>query len=235
MARVTEEHVEARQNQILDAAWICFAERGYHRATMQDIAAKAGLSTGAIYLYYENKEALALAINRRSMEMSRRIVEEARKTSETPLEAMRAIGAAMLSVFTDPGFEMATKLNIEMWPEIIRSPELAASNRREITFWRQEVAKLLGEAQEAGLMSRDADPDTLAMLSICAWEGLRHYKLIDPTISEEILVSLVQPIGPAGAKPRLAADDELKARMKLRGAPWIIPDDAKVEGKDGDS
>jgi AcrR family transcriptional regulator len=234
MARVTEEHVEARQNQILDAAWICFAERGYHRATMQDIAAKAGLSTGAIYLYYENKEALALAINRRSMELSRRIIEAARSQSSTPLEAMRAIGAAMLSIFTDPGFETATKLNIEMWPEIIRSPELAASTRREIGFWRKEVAKLLAEAQEEGLISADADPDTLAMLSICAWEGLRHYKLIDPTISEEILVSLVQPIGQAGSAPKLAADDELKARMRLRSAPWIIPDDAKVEGQDGD-
>ena len=38
MARVTEAHVEARRNQILDAAWSCFARRGYHQTTMQDIA-----------------------------------------------------------------------------------------------------------------------------------------------------------------------------------------------------
>jgi TetR/AcrR family fatty acid metabolism transcriptional regulator len=205
---------------------------------MQEIAAKAGLSTGAIYLYYENKEALLVAINRRSMEMGRKVIQEARERSVGPLGAMRSIGAAMVSVFSDPGFETATKLNIEMWPEVIRSPELAEGYRREVGFWREEVGRLLREAQEAGEIRRDADPDTIAVLSICAWEGLRHYKLIDPTISEEILVAIVQPY--------LSADQEasaldIKSPPRMKGMPWILPKDAQTAtegdetgGTDGD-
>jgi len=235
MARVTEAHVEARTNQILDAAWICFAERGYHRSTMQDIAARAGLSTGAIYLYYESKEALLVAINQRSMEMGRQIVQEARERSAGPLGAMRSLGAAMISVFSDPAFESATKLSIELWPEVIRSPELTAGYRREIGLWREEVGKLLKEAQEAGQISPDVDPDAIAMLSICAWEGLRHYKLVDPTISEDILLSLVQPS--LTVEPEEAVAD-IHASEKLQGMPWLMHKgplrDAVEEEPDGD-
>jgi AcrR family transcriptional regulator len=44
MAKVTEEHVEARR---------CFARQGLHRATMQDIFREAGLGPGAVYSYFE--------------------------------------------------------------------------------------------------------------------------------------------------------------------------------------
>ncbi len=221
--RTTDAHVEARQNQILDAAWVCFAERGYRQATMQDIATEAGLSTGAIYLYYESKDALVRALNQRSLETGRRMVEAARAKSAGPLSTIRSIGAAMISVFSDPGFEAATRLSIEMWPEMIRNEEMAAGSRREMGFWRQEVGKLLREAQEAGEISSDADPDTLAVLSICAWEGLRHYKLIDPSISEEILVSIVSPFLTTGTTEGWPDADELKSSEWLQGASWILP------------
>ena len=241
MARVTEAHVEARTNQILDAAWVCFAERGYHKSTMQDIAAKAGLSTGAIYLYYESKEALLLAINRRSMEMGRQIIQEARDRSPGPIGAMRSLGAAMVSVFSDPGFETATRLNIEMWPEVIRSPELAAGYRREMGFWREEVGKLLREAQKAGEVKRDADPDTLAVMSICVWEGLRHWKLIDPTFSEDILIAIVEPYLTSDLEMSAPADPGIEALAPRRGMPWVMPknapggtEDDEMRDTDGD-
>jgi AcrR family transcriptional regulator len=221
--RVTDAHVEARQNQILDAAWVCFAERGYRQATMQDIAAKAGLSTGAIYLYYESKDALIKAINQRSQEMSRRIVEAARAHSSGPIGTLRSLGAAMLSVFADPGFEATTRLNIELWTEVIRNEDLARGYRREVDFWRQEVSRLLREAQEAGELRPDADPDAIAVLSICAWEGLRHFRLIDPSISEGILVSLVSPYLTTETAERWSEEDGLQASEQVRGAPWILP------------
>jgi len=232
MARVTDAHVEARQDQILDAAWVCFAERGYHRSTMQDIATKAGLSTGAIYLYYDSKEALLMAINQRNLETGRQVIQDVRERSAGPISAMRSLGEAMISVFSDPGFETATRLSIEMWPEVIRSPELAANSRREIGFWREEVGKLLREAQEAGEIREDVDPDTIAMLSICAWEGLRHYKLIDPTISEEILIAIVQPYLTSDLAISEPADPD-QASARLRGAPWTVPGDEQ-RGTEGD-
>jgi AcrR family transcriptional regulator len=199
---------------------------------MQDIAARAGLSTGAIYLYYEGKDALIRAITQRNLETGRRMIEAVRADSTGPLSSMRALGATMISVFSDPGFEAATRLNIEMWPEMIRDKDRAAGARQEMSFWRQEVGKLLREAQEAGEITPDADPDTIAVLAICTWEGLRRWKLIDPSINEEILVSVVRPFLTAGTTEDWPGEDERKGSELLKGAPWTLPpsgDDSGAE------
>jgi len=53
---------EIRRNEILEAAAVVFGEKGFQRATMKDIAAKAGIVPGTIYLYFKNKRDLLIAI-----------------------------------------------------------------------------------------------------------------------------------------------------------------------------
>ena len=54
--------LEARRALILDAATRVFAEKGFHRATIKDIAHAAGIADGTIYNYFANKESLLSAI-----------------------------------------------------------------------------------------------------------------------------------------------------------------------------
>jgi len=60
-----EELRERRKEIILEAAAAVFAEKGYQRATMKEVAAHAGIAPGTIYLYFENKRDLLLAITDR--------------------------------------------------------------------------------------------------------------------------------------------------------------------------
>jgi len=53
---------DERRTYILDAAAAVFGEKGYERATMKEIAARAGIAPGTIYLYFKNKRDLLLAI-----------------------------------------------------------------------------------------------------------------------------------------------------------------------------
>lgn len=62
MPRVTAEHRTARRRQILDAASRCFGRSGFHRTSMQDILAEAGLSAGALYRYFRSKNEIVMAI-----------------------------------------------------------------------------------------------------------------------------------------------------------------------------
>ncbi len=66
MPKVTEEHKEARREQILVGAQRTFARHGYQGATVARLEEETGLSRGAIFSYYENKEALFIALVRRS-------------------------------------------------------------------------------------------------------------------------------------------------------------------------
>ncbi len=49
MPKVNPEHEKARRKQILEAALACFMESGFHETTVDDVAAGAELSKGAIY------------------------------------------------------------------------------------------------------------------------------------------------------------------------------------------
>jgi AcrR family transcriptional regulator len=59
---IQQQLIEARKNQILDAAAVVFAAKGFHPTTIRDVARQAGIADGTIYNYFENKSALLLAI-----------------------------------------------------------------------------------------------------------------------------------------------------------------------------
>ncbi len=71
--------VALRRAQILDAAAQVFAERGFHRTTVRDVAKAAGVADGTIYNYFENKTALLLGILDRLNEAERRAIEVAQE------------------------------------------------------------------------------------------------------------------------------------------------------------
>lgn len=80
----------AKRDAVLDAALSLFSHYGYQRTSMEDVARKAGISKGAIYLYFESKEEIFLALSAQLLE---RTIEAARRAagSEAPI-AERILG-----------------------------------------------------------------------------------------------------------------------------------------------
>ena len=95
--KVTEEHVEARRQQILEAAFACFAREGFHQTTMKDICREAGLSAGAVYGYFRSKE-----------EIIETACTESQQQNMAFIESDMAEGNALevLDRLADYGFEM---------------------------------------------------------------------------------------------------------------------------------
>lgn len=220
MARVTNEHIEARKNQIIDAAWTCFARNGYHRTTMQDIATEAGISTGAIYRYFDGKEAVLAAINQRSQALGRALVAAAADDGD-PIRSVAIIGEAMLRFFHDPAFETIARINIEIWPEILRHEELRKAIGDEMRFWRATFTKLMTDARDRGDLRTDVNPEALAQALICTWEGMRHYRMVDEGFGPEALVELFRSLLSDQAAGRRVFEDML-ADTPL-GIPHSMP------------
>jgi AcrR family transcriptional regulator len=81
---------EARPQEILEAALTLFAEKGFAATRMDDIAARAGVTKGTIYLYFESKEAVFKMLVRESIGAAlSRIVEDARTTGESARDMLR--------------------------------------------------------------------------------------------------------------------------------------------------
>jgi TetR/AcrR family transcriptional regulator, transcriptional repressor of aconitase len=62
MPRVSQGHLDARRTQILDGARVCFARFGYEGATVRRLEEATGLSRGAIFHHFRDKESLFLAL-----------------------------------------------------------------------------------------------------------------------------------------------------------------------------
>ena len=68
MPRVTEDHLAARRRQILDGARRCFAEHGYDKATVRRLEQTIGLSRGAIFHHFRDKDTLFFELAREDAE-----------------------------------------------------------------------------------------------------------------------------------------------------------------------
>src|ERR1700756_1897162 len=67
MTKRWQRRKDARPPEILEAALAVFAEKGFAAARLDDVAAKAGITKGTIYLYFDSKQALFEALARQSI------------------------------------------------------------------------------------------------------------------------------------------------------------------------
>jgi TetR/AcrR family transcriptional regulator, repressor for uid operon len=111
-----------RRRQILDAAERRFARAGFHRTTMNDVAAEAGMSPGNLYRYFPSKDALVAGICERDRaDLGQEFVGLNKPGSD--------FRAAFLELgrrhFEDERTDKA-KLCLEIWSEATRNPTIAA-------------------------------------------------------------------------------------------------------------
>ena len=91
MPKVSAERSQQRRLQILDAASRCFAKKGLHRTTMQDICKKARLSPGAVYCWFPSKQAIIAEMTRRSVDSFAAAMRQAERNPRAALRSYLAI------------------------------------------------------------------------------------------------------------------------------------------------
>ena len=121
---------QARPGEILEAALAVFAEKGFAAARMEDIAIKAGVTKGTIYLYFPSKEEVFKSLAREHVGQSLLLATEA-------AQAYEGTAFDFLNVFYARFASVVLMSEIAVLPKIIigesgNFPELAR-------FWREEV------------------------------------------------------------------------------------------------
>jgi AcrR family transcriptional regulator len=134
----------ARPAEIVDAALKVFAEKGFAGARMEDIAARAGVTKGTIYLYFENKEAVFKTLVRESIGATlNEVTANVRDYNGSAKELLRFALTAMAHLLTSSDRVVLPKIIIG---ESGNFPELAR-------FYREEIIDK-GLALMSGLIAR---------------------------------------------------------------------------------
>lgn len=170
MPRVSQEHLDARRRQILDAAIVCFARQGFHRTTMQDIVAQSKLSPGGIYNYFDGKDAIIEAIADARHARERALIAEA-ETASNVTEALMRICDAFFSDLDDPQERRRRRVSIQLWAEAQRNPNIRKLVRRSIDQPRRLLRALIDKGQRRGEIPRELDPDATARFMIAVFHG----------------------------------------------------------------
>lgn len=127
MVRVTQAHIDAREDSIVDAALSLFARKGIEQTTVQEIATEAGLSAGAIYRYFPGKEKLLEAVFQHCI-LEQRAVFAAQVTETlSPMAALIEIGR---QVVTKPQDDPMRALDVELTLAAKRDPDGVGVGRR---------------------------------------------------------------------------------------------------------
>ncbi|MFY1675161.1 TetR/AcrR family transcriptional regulator [Plantactinospora sp. WMMB334] len=158
MPRVSEEHLAARRQQILDAARRCFRRNGFHATSMQDVINEAGLSVGAVYRYFGSKHELVTSIAESVVDGADELFATL-ATAEPPLPLIDALDRALEFIESQTGPDGVFPLAVQVWAESLRDPALAEFVARVYSRFRSRFVVLARRAQQAGELPADADAE----------------------------------------------------------------------------
>jgi AcrR family transcriptional regulator len=177
---LTREQRKAQtRTQLLDAARKVFRQKGFLRATVEEVAAEAGLTTGAIYSAVGGKSELFFAVLDQHMAERANDLSEAVRDAPSPEAAARRVARYWVeSLRREPDW---TLLLIEFWAYAARDPdlhrELATRHRRVIgsvaALWTAATA----EYHETEFL---LSPVELARVGWAMGQGFALEWLIDP-------------------------------------------------------
>lgn len=157
MSGLREKQKADRDQRILKAATRLFREVGYDRTKIETIAAKARVSIGTVYNYYQNKGDLLVAIV--SMEVNE-VLRAGDELIHSPPAAVEDAVDALISIYLDHSL---VYLNKEMWRHAmaisIRQPESPFGRRYSELDLRlaAQVCDLIEALQRNGLVRQGID------------------------------------------------------------------------------
>lgn len=184
MPKVSEEHALARRQQIIDAAYRCFARKGFHQATMRDIYEEAGLSPGAVYHYFESKHDIIAASFDFDYQRSRELFAAA-AASEDPRGALIDLLSYLVHGLKSAAELNAPRVNVQGWGEALVNPTLRETVVRVMNIYREAVTELVRRAQAAGQIDAAADPAGLANMLLSIYYGLELQLALEPRLDVE--------------------------------------------------
>ena len=186
-----------RRKEILTAAGKVFGAHGYASATMEAVAAEAGISKGSIYNYFENKHHLFV-------QLFSDVVGNDEIANERLLSGSGS-ARAKLERFLDDWtervgqYKQIGRLVLEFWLTAAREQqdgELASWFGEMYTQWRDMIARTISEGIAAGEFQIEGDAQTAAALILSVLDGIIIQAILDfrTDMDEEFFAALKRAI-----------------------------------------
>ena len=209
--RIQQQDLSRRQ--LLDAAELVFSSKGYHDATLKEIAEVAEFSVGSVYSFFENKDDLFFSVFLRRGDELLPAIREIAESDDDPMAKVHALVDLEIGFFRDHSAFGRLFLRTSSATSLSAERPVDEAMRSRFGEAMALHAGVIAEGQDAGVV-RDGPPEVLARLLSSLVAG---YQASDPAVVGD-------DDAPAGAPLDLDAfnalvDDALRAPKDARRAP----------------
>jgi AcrR family transcriptional regulator len=204
--------VEQRRDQIIDVAMRHFAEHGYQRTRIEEIAREAGVAKGSVFQYFDSKAGLFV-------ECYKRASESLPSFLDAP-PSVRARGLfAIVRYWLERSEHLLTDASTAYSVMLVGDYDTDLAIKRELTRYRREsdpgqARRLVEEAIQKGELRDDVEPALLS--SILEW---LLYRFQDALLREELDPGLVGHDGALEERARDQMDQFLAVLESAIGRP----------------
>jgi AcrR family transcriptional regulator len=174
------DRAQARRQQILEAAGVCFLRQGFHSASMAQIAKQAGMSPGHIYHYFENKEAIIDCIVRMDLEDTLSHLSRHEEKGDIVASILRH----MEDVMEDHLDRRHASLMLEVLAEAGRNPKVAATVQEAGEQIRKKLCSLLVARPRTEARLAEGDLQGKVEVLIMLFRGLFALAIANPGIDK---------------------------------------------------
>jgi AcrR family transcriptional regulator len=184
-----ERRRQLTRDHLLAAAAQVFAERGFHGATLDEVARVAGFSKGAVYSNFESKDDLFLALFKAGYEHEMaRLVATLEASDVPPADRL----SDFVSLIQDESHEAPTSplLQMEFWLYAARNAEARA---RLATIDDEAVAasaNLLRSLREEEGLEPLEDPERVARVIEVLFRGISLLRIMQPEVVDDRLLKV---------------------------------------------
>ncbi len=200
-ARMTREQSKANtRERLLAAARGAFASSGFHGASVEEIASRAGFSTGALYSNFDGKEDLFLVLMEREIDLHAREIAQAVSVRESVAE--RATGGArqwMTMIEREPELLL---LFMEFWAYGVRDTKVRPKVAARFAQVRRMLTKLIEDGVREFELELEIPAEQLAVAIDALADGIARQKLADPgAVPDELMGRVLSLLFSAATRP----------------------------------
>jgi AcrR family transcriptional regulator len=183
----TDRRRQLTREYLLQAAAQVFAERGFHAATLDEVAAAAGFTKGAVYSNFKNKEDLFLALLEDAYSRELAALKDTMEHSDVPPEARIGDFVALIGGELDRVPNMGA-LYLEFHLYALRNP---AARARMNELEQQDVraiAEILEAEREQRGIEIDEPAERTARIIVALFRGISMMRTANPEVAGEELL-----------------------------------------------
>ena len=176
MRKVDPDKYQAKLHQILEAAVVCFAEKGFRGTSTNQICSAAGMSPGNLFHYFPSKQAIIEAIAEEDRrEMSERFAQLAAEPDV--IVAIERLVNSLLLQCADPVY---AKIGVEVVAESMRNPEIATLFAASEAAIKNDLVALLQRGIVQSQIDATLEPKFAATWLIALIDGAVTRSVLDP-------------------------------------------------------